>query len=206
MSIWDKIGLGKQKNESQNPAPAKQDQKERIPDAFRVLVPGKGSLKSETASEKEGRISKHVERYLKDVVPDAKAGQEKISNALRDFSTPAAQEDYLRRYTNMAIVPGYQKPSFQEWVANERENLIKGLSNAEDYRVVTQHMDEAFREAGKNPEQAIALLEQKAAIINTEVAGLERQGGSADRVNQLRLKAKRLYAAVNKLDELIQNK
>ncbi len=162
--------------------------------------------RSKTPAEQETRLSNIVKDYLEDVVPGANDGLKKATNDLRAFPDPATQATYKERYDHLVSAPGTQKPLFADWLSDQRESLIQKLSDAEDYRVVAEHMDTAFREAGKNPEQAIARLEEKAAILNNEVAGLEQKGGNADRINVLRLQAKRLYHAANKLDDLIRNK
>lgn len=211
MSIWDKFGFGKDKEQKSSPQTQEDLLGASLTGAMSTqrveqLLAGSRSKPTEAPTERQARLSHLVEDHLKDVVPGAKDGLKKASDDLRTFPNPNVQAHLAERYNHLVHAPGVAKPPLAEWLSSQREDLINKLSDAEEYHIVAQHMDDAFREAGKNPEQAIALLEQKAAILNTEVAGLERQGGKSDRVSQLRLQAKRLYHAANKLDELIQNK
>jgi hypothetical protein len=219
MRIWDKFGFGSKKegtdsgtSESQHQAPNPSPEE----GAASSLVKGVGDerlnqllaanlgRRPERPIESEADVSLRIERYLDDVLPEAKKGEEAVLHELRTFSSEGTKAALLKKWNSIALHPGVKKKSFPDLLSDTREEIIKKLESAEEYRAVVQHVHDAFQEAGKNAEGAIKVLERRAAEIERQTSELVRQGVMDDRVARFRMQSKRLYAAVNKLDELIQ--
>ncbi|MFA5854220.1 MAG: hypothetical protein WC866_03970 [Patescibacteria group bacterium] len=149
--------------------------------------------------------SVRVEEYLQDILPEAKKGEASALEELRSFSSEASMAKYTEQWRSFALSPGSNKKTFPEWLSDKREGLIQKLGSSEEFHAITQHVHDAFYEAGKKPEEAIKLLEQKAAALNEQVNALVSQGVTGSQVDKLRMQSKRLYAAVNKIDDFIQN-
>ncbi len=206
MSIWDKHFPPSNETPPANESdPPNGGQKPKKPPGHERLNLGGATVERETP---EMRFSRHVDRYLRDVLPGAEQEAESLLNQLRTFKDPRFQEQLIEKWKSFTIISDAATLARTSGVASQerldakRDEIIESLQSAEEMRDILRCMNDAFLKAEKNPETAIQLLEAEARVHDREVDDLERRNAPRDRIDHARLHAKRFYAAANKIDDL----
>ena len=152
----------------------------------------------------ETEASTAVERYLADVLPEASIGENKVLGELRAFTSEESRTRHLELWRSLDRSTGAKHTTFPEWLADRKERLIQRLDAATEYLAVTKHVDRAFTQADRRPEEAMRLLEQEAEAIDRRVQELVLRGDMSDEADKLRRQTKLLYSAINKIDSLVR--